>query len=67
MMASLCLLREVEISCIAEVVLVWLDSRDLRREVASFKATVIAVLCAMDYAMRGGRFEAGVVVTCSPE
>ena len=45
-------------SCIAEVVLVWLDSSALRREVASFKAAVMAVLCAMDCATRGGRLDA---------
>ena len=67
MMASLCLVREVEISFIAEVVLVWLDSRALSREVASFKAAVMAVLCAMDCAIRGGRFDACAGVTCSPE
>ena len=66
-MALLCLLREVEISCIAEVVLVWLDSSALRREVASFNAAVMAVICAMDCATQGGRFDAGVGVTCSPE
>ena len=54
-------------SCIAEVVLVWLDSSALRREVASFKAAVMTVLCAMDCAMREGRFDAVVAATCSPE
>ena len=44
-----------------------MDSSDLRREVALFKAAVMAVLCAMDCATRGGRFDAGVGVTCSPE
>ena len=63
---SLCLQRDVEMSWIAVAVVVWLDSNALRREVASFKAAVIAVLCAMDCATRGGRFDVGVG-TCSPE
>ena len=65
--ASLCL-QMLEVTVLmAVVVLVWVDSRAFRREVTSFRAAVMAVLCAMDCWTLGGRLDARKGVTCSPE